>query len=72
MTDKYKQIINNLVERLTISNTAMEDAAYNYDRKSINDLPHGIIESTNCSTQLLIEVRDNKKLLEDLQHEQED
>lgn len=69
MKEQYEKIITELKERLERSNFIMESSAYNDCSMKLEHLPPGAIESTHCSTQLLIEVRDNKALLERINNE---
>jgi hypothetical protein len=58
--------INEIIKRLEACNSAMEYAAFNYDGSKLENLQLGIIESTGVSDSLLIEVRNNKILIEEL------
>jgi hypothetical protein len=55
--------------RLSQNNMALEYAAFNYDGMKLEDLKPGIIESTGVSDSCLIEVRENKKMLDVLYKE---
>ena len=55
--------------RLLACNNAMEYAACNHDGSILDDLPNGIIESTGVSDTLLIEVRKNNELIEQMKNE---
>ena len=56
--------VNNIIIRLEACNRALERAAWEIDRSSINDLGPNVIESTSSSTTCLIEIRKNDKLIE--------
>ena len=56
--------VKTVIERLEANNSAAEYAAYNYNGMKLEHIMPGIIESTDPATQLLIEVRDNNKLIE--------
>lgn len=55
-----------LVNRLVMTNAAMERAAWLADSLTLDDIPEGIIESTGSSMTLLIEVRENKDVIKRL------
>lgn len=55
-----------LIERMEANNRAFEYAAYNYDGSILEELNPNVIESTGVGTTCLIEVRENKRLIEKL------
>jgi hypothetical protein len=59
-----------LIERLEACNHALEYAAYNYDGSIIEELDPNVVESTGVGTTCLIEVKNNKELINQLRESQ--
>ena len=55
-----------IIERLEACNRVLEYAAFNYDGSILEDLDPRTIESTGVGTTCLIEIRENKKMIERL------
>jgi len=55
-----------IIQRLKMNNIAAEYAAYNYNGMKLEHLIPGVIESTDPAEQLLIEVRENNQMIQDL------
>jgi len=52
-----------LIERLKACNSALESAAWNYSRMTLEDLDPAVIESTGVAETCLIEVRNNNTII---------
>jgi hypothetical protein len=59
-----------IIERLETCNRALEYAAYNYDGSIIEELDPNVVESTGVGTTCLIEVKNNKELINQLRESQ--
>ena len=55
-----------IIDRLDACNSALERAAFVIDGSRLQDLQPGIIESTGAATTCLIEIRENNKLINEL------
>lgn len=60
-------VLQDIIERLELSNFSMRYGAYNYDGMKLKDLKPGVIESTDVSESLLIDVRNNNIMIKELQ-----